>query len=186
MLKTRICTKSRSTIRRRLGEACQLVGELGNPVKTWCMLAAVILESPSWEQCGSDGAEFNAGWAEDRLICSVFSSRNTSRTQTFRLATGERIIAWVIAAGTSSVRQLRWQWLFCDVVLSAMEAAPVRNRCYPAVWSVGLQPNPNRERGNLSPRKNASRPPFILSCRRRRRSTARIDRSPIDIKSSRN
>ena len=82
------------------GEACQLVGEPGNPVKPRCMLAAVILESPSWEQSGSNGAEFNAGWVENRLVCSVTSSRNVGRTQTIRLGTVERIIAWVIAAGT--------------------------------------------------------------------------------------
>ena len=79
-------------------EACQLVGSPGNPVSPKYVLAAVILESESWQQSGHDESEFNAGFVEDLLISAVASALNL--TQTLRLGTQEGMVAWAIAAGT--------------------------------------------------------------------------------------
>ena len=82
-------------------EACQLVGSPGNPVSPNFVLAAVILESESWQQSGHDEAEFNAGWVEDLLISAVIGAPNLTRTQTtLRLGTQEGMAVWAIAAGT--------------------------------------------------------------------------------------
>ena len=82
-------------------EACQLVGSPGSPVSPKFVLAAVILESESWQQSGHDEAEFNAGWVEDLLISAVIGAPNQTRTQTtLRLGTREGMAMWAIAAGT--------------------------------------------------------------------------------------
>ena len=82
-------------------EACQLVGSPGHPVSPKFVLAAVILESESWQQSGDDEAAFNAGWVEDLLISAVAGAPSLIRTQTtLRLGTQEGMVMWAIAAGT--------------------------------------------------------------------------------------
>ena len=79
------------------GEACQRVGRIdGNPVRTGQLLAALILESESWQQVGNAGGEFNAGWNEDSLISSLTSL--TATTAGLSLGRQEKIIAWIVVA----------------------------------------------------------------------------------------
>ena len=82
------------------GEACQLVGEPGDPVSSKYVLAAVIIESETWQQSEHDEAEFNAGWVENLLISAVSGAPNLTHTQTLRLGTQEGMAVWAIAAGT--------------------------------------------------------------------------------------
>ena len=61
----------------------------------------------------------------------------------------------------------------------------VLNRGYPALGASGRN-RIRTEKGGTRVAQDASRPSFIPPCRRRRRSTSRIGRTPIDISSSRN
>ena len=65
------------------GEACQLVGRLRNntPVSPAQLLAAMICESPSWRQKGSEPGEYDAGWNLPRLISCVIESTNLTHTE---------------------------------------------------------------------------------------------------------
>ena len=67
------------------GEACQLVGESGGPVSTGELIAALILESESWKQCGVDNAEYLSGYLENGLIASIKSSTELTSTRKLRL-----------------------------------------------------------------------------------------------------
>ena len=77
------------------GEACQRVGEPGNPVGSMDLLAAVIIESDSWDQ----SEHYDAGYFEDTLI-----SHTTGMTLThggmLRLGDREQLAVWAIAVGT--------------------------------------------------------------------------------------
>ena len=67
------------------GEACQRVGEPGNPVRPSQLLAAVILESKSWKQVGNAVAEKDAGWNRNSLISSVDLSTKLTHTKQINL-----------------------------------------------------------------------------------------------------
>ena len=83
------------------GEACQRVGEPGNPVRPSQLLAAVILESKSWKQAGNDGAETDAGRNRDSLISSVDLSTKLTHTKQIKLGKQETIMAWIVTAETA-------------------------------------------------------------------------------------
>ena len=72
-------------------QACQRVGRVG----TRQLLAALILESKSWQQVGNADAEFSTGWTEDALISSLDSL--TATTAELRLGREEKILARMIA-----------------------------------------------------------------------------------------
>lgn len=72
--------------------ACQQVGQVG----TRQLLAALILESESWQQKGIADDEFNAGWTEDVLISSLDSL--TATTAELRLGREEKTLARIVAA----------------------------------------------------------------------------------------
>ena len=80
------------------GEACQQVGNPGNPVSTSHLLAAVICTSESWQQVGNDDAEFSSGWHLDDLDSSLSSL--TTKTAGFSLGGEARGIAWIVAVAT--------------------------------------------------------------------------------------
>ena len=111
--------KHRNQIEIRLpaadwGEAFQLVGTPGNPVKPGHLLAAVILESETWKQRGNADAEYASGWFQDQLISS------TTSTHTKSLNIGKPItwsavavaIATVVAAiATIAIAVANWKML---------------------------------------------------------------------------
>ena len=80
--------------------ACQRVGESGNPVRSMDLLAAVIIESESWDQ----GDHKNTGWFEDTLISDTTGltvtyekTPETGRTRT------ARTVAFVVTAAATVV-----------------------------------------------------------------------------------
>ena len=84
------------------GEAVQLVGRIDNrPVGTRRLLAALILESESWQQGGDHDAEFDAGWLTETLESSTDSL--TATTAGVSLAREEkrlaRRVAWAAVVG---------------------------------------------------------------------------------------
>ena len=89
------------------GGACQLIGTLENdePVTTSQLLAALILESESWQQRGKATAEFLSGWNLDELVSSVAS---TELTQGLRLGGPERRIAWIVAVSSAASAVAAW------------------------------------------------------------------------------
>ena len=91
------------------GEACQLVGTLKNdkPVTTSQLLAALILESESWQQRGNATAEFLSGWNLEELVSSVASTELTQR-QRLRLGDPERRIAWIVAVSSAASAVAAW------------------------------------------------------------------------------
>ena len=84
-------TKSRFNYQPVTGHSMQRVGRVG----TRQLLAALILESKSWQQVGNADAEFSAGWTEDALTSSLDSL--TATTAELRLGRGEKILARMIA-----------------------------------------------------------------------------------------
>ena len=88
-------------------EACQRVGRInGNSVRTGQLLAALILESKSWQQHGNAEAEEDAGWNEDSLIFSLASL--TVTTTGLSLGREEKIIAWIVAVATVAGAIAAW------------------------------------------------------------------------------
>ena len=82
-------------------ETCQRVGTPGgHPVRSRQLLAAVILESKSWKQSGTDTTEFSAGWTEDSLISSIASSTELTHTRKTSLGNQEKVLAWILTAAT--------------------------------------------------------------------------------------
>ena len=77
------------------GEACQRVGEPGNPVRSMDLIAAVIIESESWDQ----NEHYDAGWFEDTLVSDT-TGMTLTHGGTLRLGNREQYAVWVIAIGT--------------------------------------------------------------------------------------
>lgn len=82
------------------GEACQRVGQFGDPMSPKHFLLAIVLESESWKQSGHEYAEFDSGWNGVALTSTSSSSSVLSYTRTIRLGNEERLIAWTIAVTT--------------------------------------------------------------------------------------
>lgn len=81
------------------GEACRCVGREmipGNPVKPGELLAAVIIESSSWQQIGNETDELLSGWLQNSLISSLNVSTELTH-KGLRLGIHEKIIAWIVA-----------------------------------------------------------------------------------------
>ena len=96
------------------GEACRCVGQEmipGNPVKPGELLAAVIIESSSWQQIGNETDELLSGWLQNSLI----SSLNVSTELTHKgLSFGkhEKVIAWIVAFSAFASAVAAWWVLF--------------------------------------------------------------------------
>ena len=94
-------------------EACQRIGRIDcEPIRTGELLAAMIVESESWKQCGDAAGEFGSGWHLEEVISST-ASAELAHSQRFSLETQERVIAWIVAAAAIAGAAAAWvAWLY--------------------------------------------------------------------------
>ena len=95
------------------GEACRCVGQEmipGNPLKPAELLAAVIIESSSWQQIGNDTDELLSGWLQFSLVSSLDISTELTHDG-LSFGKQEKIIAWILALSALASAVAAW-WAF--------------------------------------------------------------------------
>ena len=89
-------------------EACQRIGRIeGEAVSTGELLAAVIIESKSWKQCGDDDGKFESGFHLEEVISSTASAELTE-TPKLRLGGQEKFLAWIVAGAATATAVATW------------------------------------------------------------------------------
>ena len=95
------------------GEACRCVGQEmipGDPLKPAELLAAVIIESSSWQQIGNDTDELLSGWLQNSLISSLDVSTELTH-EGLSFGKQEKVIAWILALSALASAVAAW-WAF--------------------------------------------------------------------------
>ena len=84
----------------------------GTLVKPGDLLAAIIVESNSWQQSGNETDEFLSGWLQDPLAFSLGDSTELTHEKLI-FGKQEKIIGWIVAGAAAASAGANWWGLFC-------------------------------------------------------------------------